>query len=81
MISTVKNKRMKHPHAGLTLLIYHMGLFSIVLAGDQISVLFPAHCLLSIKPVVALISVTGESGAETIADKNSKTIQYIFPLI
>ena len=37
-----------------------------------------AHCLLSKKPVAALI-VTGEGGAETIADNNSKTMQYIFP--
>ena len=41
------------------------------------NLLFPAHCLLSKKLVAALI-VTGESGAETIADNNSKTI-HIFP--
>ena len=44
------------------------------------NLLFPAHCELSNKLVGALI-VTGEIGAETLADNNSKTIQYIFPLI
>ena len=42
------------------------------------NLIFHAHCLLSKKLVAALI-VTGEGGAETIADNNSKTIQYIFP--
>ena len=39
---------------------------------------FHDHCLLSKKLVAALI-VTGEGGAETIADNNSKTMQYISP--
>ena len=38
------------------------------------NLLFPAHCLLSKKLVAALVA-TGESGAETIADNNGKTIQ------
>ena len=42
------------------------------------NLIFHAHCLLSKKLVAALI-VTEEGGAETIADNNSKTIQYIFP--
>ena len=42
------------------------------------NLIFHAHCLLSKKLVAALI-VTGEGGAETIADNNSKTMQYIFP--
>ena len=42
------------------------------------NLLFPAHCLLS-KGLVAALIVTEEGGAETIADNNSKTIQYIFP--
>ena len=41
------------------------------------NLIFHAHCLLSKKLVTPLI-VTGEGGAETIADNNSKTIQYIF---
>ena len=41
------------------------------------NLIFHAHCLLSKKLVAALI-VTWEVGAETIADNNSKTIQYIF---
>ena len=48
-----------------------MGSVSFVLAGDQIYY-SPLHCLLSKKLVAALI-VTGESGAETIANNNSKT--------
>ena len=40
------------------------------------NLLFPAHCLLS-KKLVAALNVTGEGGAETIADNNIKTIQYI----
>ena len=39
------------------------------------NLLFPAHCLLSKKLVAALI-VTGESGAEKVADNNNKTILY-----
>ena len=42
------------------------------------NLIFHAHCLLSKKLVAALI-VTGEGRAETIADNNSKTMQYIFP--
>ena len=43
------------------------------------NLIFHAHdCLLSKKLVGALI-VTGEDGAETLADNNSKTMQYIFP--
>ena len=37
------------------------------------NLIFHAHCLLSKKLVAALI-VTGEGGAETIANNNSKTI-------
>ena len=35
---------------------------------------------LSVKLVAALI-VSGECGAETLADNNNKTVQYIFPLL
>ena len=42
------------------------------------NLIFHADCLLSKKLVAALI-VTGEGGAETIADNNSKTMQYISP--
>ena len=41
------------------------------------NLIFHTHCLLS-KKLVALLIVTGQGGAETIADNNSKTIQYIF---
>ena len=41
------------------------------------NIIFHAHCLLTKKLVAGLI-VTGEGGAETIADNKSKTIQYIF---
>ena len=37
------------------------------------NLLFPTHCLLS-KKLVAALNVTGEGGAETTADNNSKTI-------
>ena len=40
------------------------------------NLLFLAHCLLS-KKLVAALNITGEGGAETITDKNNKTIQYI----
>ena len=52
---------------------------SFLCSRRESNLLFPARCLLSKKLVAALI-VTGESGAETIADNNRKTIQYIFPL-
>ena len=52
---------------------YGLG-FLCFLRGSNL--LFPAHCLLS-KKLVAALKVTGEGGAETIADNNSKTIQYI----
>ena len=42
------------------------------------NLIFHAHCLLSKKLVAALI-VTGEGGAETITDNNSKTMQSISP--
>ena len=41
------------------------------------NLIFHAHCLLSEK-LMAVLIVTGEGRAETIADNNSKTIQYIF---
>ena len=53
-----------------------MGSVSFVLSGGS-NLIFHAHCLQSEKLVAALI-VTGEGGAETIADNNSKTTQYIF---
>ena len=41
------------------------------------NLIFHAHCLLSKKLASALI-VTGKGEAETMADNDSKTIQYIF---
>ena len=61
----------------VTFLIYHMGSISFVLSGGS-NLIFHAHCPLS-KKLVAVLIVTGEGGAETIADNNSKTILYIFP--
>ena len=60
----------------IQILIYHMGSVSFVLSEGS-NLIFHAHSLLS-KKLVAVLIVTGEGGAETIAENNSKTIQYIF---
>ena len=59
----------------LPLVIYRLG-FLYSRRGSNL--LFPAHCLLFKIKLVAALIVTGESGAETIADNNSKTVNAIY---
>ena len=66
--------RVLKSHLRVTKIIDHMGSVSFVLSGGS-NLIFHVHCLLS-KKLVAVLIVTGEGGAETMADNN--TI-YILP--